>query len=473
MKYNIPKQLMFFRFKEFKKYNKVILTNIVWDYLVVWKRQFNKIIKWEFSKSLQTKLEKAGFWKNDENFKNVISAYRNKHRYLTWWPTLHILVITKWCNLNCIYCHSKATWKNVDKYHMSKEVADKYLDIIFTSPADFLTIEFQGGEPTLNWEIIEYVVKKAKKIAKEKNKKIKFIMTTNLYFIDEKQINFMFENQFSINTSVDGVSNIHNINRPSFPNWESFKKIEKNIALIQSFEKKYNKKLLTWWIAVITKHNLKEPEKLAQQYKKLNLWFVLVKYLDGLGRSEITKDFIWYTAEEFINFYKKHLEELKKINLWWYKLVDGYMNIFLQKIIWKKNPNYVDLQNPCWASIGQVAYNYDGNIFTCDEWRTLDDDLFKVGDYKKINNVKQIVQNETTALVCNCSCLESNVCDMCAYQPYCGVCPVHNYINHGEIMLDIRHTFRHKFNVFIQDFVFEKIITNDKQWLKIFREWIR
>jgi hypothetical protein len=43
---------------------------------------------------------------------------------------------------------------------------------------------------------------------------------------------------------------------------------------------------------VITKYNLEKPEAIAQQYKKLNLHFMLVKYLDGLGKSEITKQFI-------------------------------------------------------------------------------------------------------------------------------------------------------------------------------------
>lgn len=473
MKYTIPQQLLFFRFKEFKKYNKVLLTNIVWDHLILEKEEFNKVVKWDFSDNLQDKLEKAGFWKNDETIKNTISAYRNKHKYLSWWPTLHILVVTQWCNLNCIYCHSKTTWKDIHKYVLTKEIADKYLDIIFSSPADFLTIEFQWWEPTVAWDMIKYIVKNAQKLAKEKNKKIKFTTTTNLYEITEEQINFMFENDFSINTSVDWVSNIHNETRPAFPNGKSFEKIEKNIKLIQNFEKKYNKKLLSWWIAVITKYNLKNPELLAQQYKNLDLNFVLVKYLDWLGRSEVTKEFIWYTAEEFVNFYKKHLEEVKKINLEGYKLIDGFVHIFIKKILAKENPNYVDLQNPCGASIGQVAYNWNWEIYTCDEWRTLDTDIFKVWDYKNTNNIKEIIQNETTASVCNCSCLESNVCDMCVYQPYCWICPVHNYINHGEIFVDIRKTFRHKFNSFIQDFVFEKIITEDKQWLKIFENWLK
>lgn len=473
MKYNIPSQLLFFRFKEFPKYKKVILTNIVWDYMIVGKTQFNKIIKWNFSKNLQKKLEKNWFWKNNENIKNSISAYRNKNSYLTWGPTLHIIVITKWCNLNCIYCHSKAVWSDIDKYHLNQEIANKYLDIIFTSISNSLTIEFQWWEPTTNWGTIEYIVKKANKLSKEKNKKIQYTMTTNCYNLTESQIHFMFENNFKINTSVDGVSNIHNINRPSFPNGKSFSKIEENIKIIKKLEKKYNKTLLTWWIAVITKHNLKNPEWLAQQYQNLNLWYVLVKYLDGLWRSEITKDFIGYTAEEFITFYKKHLEEIKNINLNWYKLIDGFVHIFIQKILGKQNPWYVDLQNPCWASIWQVDYDWNGDIYTCDEWRTVWNDIFKVWDWKNINNIKEIVQNETTAGMSNCSCLESNVCDMCVYQPYCGVCPVHNYINHGEIMLDIRDTFRHKFNVFIQDFVFEKIILDDKEWLKVFKTWLK
>jgi sulfatase maturation enzyme AslB (radical SAM superfamily) len=70
-------------------------------------------------------------------------------------------------------------------------------------------------------------------------------MTTNLYNITEKQIIFMLENNFSINTSIDSAAEIHNKNRPAFPTGTSFDKIEKNISLIKKLEKKYNKNLLT------------------------------------------------------------------------------------------------------------------------------------------------------------------------------------------------------------------------------------
>lgn len=467
----LNKNLLFFRFKKWEKYNKVLLTNIVWDYLILDSEEFNNIINDKINKNLKEKLIKYWFWKTDETIKKLTQVYRNKHQYLFWWPTLHIIAVTKWCNLNCIYCHSKAIWTQIEKYHLKKEIAKKYLKIIFTSPSPVITIEFQWGETTLARDIVTFIVNEAKKYIKHTNKKVIFGLTTNVYEIKEEQIKFMLENNFKINISLDWPEILHNSNRPSFPNQPSYKKIINNIKLIQKFEKKYKKKLISGGICVITKKSLNYYQEIPNLYKNLWIQHILVKYLDGLGRSNQNLK-ISYNIDSFINFYKKYLEEIKKINLNWYKLVDWYTNIFVKKILGKQNPNFVDLQNPCGASISQIAYDRDGQIYTCDEWRTIENWLFKIGNRKSINSIKDIIQNESTSIMCNCSLLESNICDRCVYQPYCWICPVHNYINFWELFVDVRKTPRHKFNQFIQDFIFEKIITKDKDWLEIFNSWL-
>lgn len=468
----INNNLLFFRFKRWPKYWKVVLTNIVGDRLILSEKDFSNILENKITPSLKNKLIKYGFRRNKETIKKLINAYRNKHKYLFRWPTLHIIVVTKWCNLNCIYCHSKATGLNIEKYHLKKEIAEKYLKIIFSSPSPYLTIEFQWWEPTLAREIIEFIVKKTKEYITKTNKKISFLMTTNGYDLSDSQIKFMLENNFKINISIDWPEELHNKNRPAFPTQPSFEKIVKNIKKIKSFERQFWKKLITWWIAVITEYSLDYYNEIPQIYKNLEINHILTKYIDWLWRSQENKQ-IQYTIEEFIKFYENYLKKIKEINLEGFKLVDWYTNLFVQKIIWKTNPNFVDLQNPCWAAIWQVAYNRDGNIYTCDEWRTIENDLFKLWDRQNINSIKDIVQNENTAIMCNCSLLESNICDRCIYQPYCGICPVHNYINFWELFVDIRKTPRHKFNQFIQDFIFEQIITKNKQWLNIFNNWLK
>lgn len=467
----INENLLFFRYKKWDKYKKVVLTNIVGDFLILSFEEFDNLVNNKIDDKLKEKLITNWFWKTEEVIKNLINTYRNKHKYLFFWPTLHIIAVTKWCNLNCIYCHSKATWINIDKYILKKEIAEKYLKIIFSSPSPYLTIEFQWWEPTTARDIVEFIVKKAKDLAKNTNKKIRFLMTTNAYEITKDQIKFMLENNFSINISLDWPEELHNFNRPAFPNKPSFKKVINNIKLIKQLEKDHWKILITGGISVITKKSLDYYEQIPYLYKDLWINHILVKYLDGLGRSNKNLN-ISYTIEEFIQFYKNYLETVKEINVNWFKLIDGYTHIFIKKILWKSNPNFVDLQNPCWASIWQVAYDWDGQIYTCDEWRTIENWLFKLWDWKTINSIKDIIQNETTSIMCNCSLLESNICDRCVYQPYCGICPIHNYINFWKIFVDIRKTPRHKFNKFLQDFIFEKIITDNKTWLKIFHSWL-
>jgi hypothetical protein len=62
-------------------------------------------------------------------------------------------------------------------------------------------------------------------------------------------------------------------------------------------------------------------------------------------------------------------------------------NIYLAKIFRPKDPNFMDNRSPCGACIGQVAYNYDGKIYSCDEGRMLGrmgDDNFMMAELQEI-----------------------------------------------------------------------------------------
>ena len=74
---------------------------------------------------------------------------------------------------------------------MSEEVAEKSLDLVFKSPSKFLKIEFQGGEPLLNFELIKKIVFSATKRADQANKNITFVIATNLALIDDTILSFV------------------------------------------------------------------------------------------------------------------------------------------------------------------------------------------------------------------------------------------------------------------------------------------
>ena len=86
---------------------------------------------------------------------------RRKRRFLDYGPNLHMLVVTLRCNETCVYCH--ASRANMDAVHtdMTPEIAEKAVDLALRSTSPFITIEFQGGEPLVNYPVVREVVEYA------------------------------------------------------------------------------------------------------------------------------------------------------------------------------------------------------------------------------------------------------------------------------------------------------------------------
>ena len=132
----------------------------------------------------------------------------------------------------------------------------------------------------------------------------------------------------------------------------------------------------------------------------------------------------------------------------------------LRKINSEFDPNYLELRSPCGAAIGQIAYNYNGDIYTCDEARMIEDDLFLLGSVLD-DEYKDVVTCDKACAVINASINDQYICNNCAYKPYCGICPVCNYAEQGSVIGKITQTSRCR--IFMEQFdwvIKEKFINN-------------
>src|SRR5262245_27136704 len=91
-------------------------------------------------------------------FELLATKYRTKKSFLAGFTKLHIFVVTLRCEHSCHYCQVSRVSADRSKYDMSEETADRALDCIFRTSADDIKIEFQGGEPLLNFPLLQYVV---------------------------------------------------------------------------------------------------------------------------------------------------------------------------------------------------------------------------------------------------------------------------------------------------------------------------
>jgi sulfatase maturation enzyme AslB (radical SAM superfamily) len=134
---------------------------------------------------------------------------------------LHILVVTLRCEHTCRYCQvsRQSAAKNV--FDMTEETARRALELAFRSPSPQLKIEFQGGEPLLNFPLVRWITAEANRMNKEHGKDLAFVIATNLALLDEEILDFCAQEQVHISTSLDGPQDLHNGNRrrPGQDSW--------------------------------------------------------------------------------------------------------------------------------------------------------------------------------------------------------------------------------------------------------------
>lgn len=131
------------------------------------------------------------------------------------------------CNLNCSYCFASQGKYHGDRAVMSFEVGKRALDFLVENSGTRrnLEVDFFGGEPLMNFEVVKQLVDYARSIEKEKNKNFRFTLTTNGVLIDDDVIEFANKECANVVLSLDGRKEIHDKFRVDYNGKGSFDKI--------------------------------------------------------------------------------------------------------------------------------------------------------------------------------------------------------------------------------------------------------
>lgn len=416
-------------------------------------------------------LYEKGFIKRDlSKVDELTHRFACKNSSILGGPGLHIIVTTLRCNYNCVYCQASSENMDAKGFDMDKETARKVVDRIFETTSNNITIEFQGGEPMVNWEVIKFIVDYGRKKEEESDKKVNFSLVTNFSLMTQERFDFLLEKGVIPCTSLDGPKELHNKNRP-YADGDSYKKA---IEWIKKYKKVRNEakedRPRINALVTISRESLKYPKEIVDEYLNLDLFGIHLRPLSYLGYSAgEAKNQIGYTADEFIDFWKKAIDYIIEINKEGKTFFERSVRLRLYKILTSRDPGYTDLSSPCGAVLGQVLYNYNGDLYTCDEGRMIEDDSFKIGHVDNVS-YEEMVNGETTKMMLSASTLENQSCDLCPYKPYCGVCPVKNYAHHGSLFPNMKETDWCKLNTKMFDYIFEKL--KDEEVREIFESWV-
>ena len=119
-------------------------------------------IKSELYKSLV-----ANFFISERTIPSLLDIYAErlaeKKRFMDDGTALHIFVLTLRCNQNCVYCQASSQDEHCAHKSMSRETMRHSIDLMFHSRSKWLTMEFQGGEPSLEAGLLRYGIEETER----------------------------------------------------------------------------------------------------------------------------------------------------------------------------------------------------------------------------------------------------------------------------------------------------------------------
>ena len=115
------------------------------------------------------------------------------------------------CNLNCDYCFASQGKYQGDRALMSFEVGKRALDFLFENSGTRVNLEvdFFGGEPLMNWDVVKQLVEYGRSREQECHKRFRFTLTTNGVLIDDDVIDFCNKEMHNVVLSLDGRKEVH------------------------------------------------------------------------------------------------------------------------------------------------------------------------------------------------------------------------------------------------------------------------
>lgn len=450
---------------------KELLINDLGDFLLVPRGSVERIVNREIDTDGDLYKDLlASFFISEQPLPRLIDTMAvrlaTRKAFLDHFTALHIFVLTLRCNQNCIYCQASSKENHCSGYDMDETNLFRAIDLMFCSPSPALTMEFQGGEPTLVPDLIRKAIEYAETRNQEQKRHMTYVICTNCVNLTDDLLNICKQYDVVISTSLDGPQFLHDRNRGKTDSYNRvITGIEKARAVLGE---NHVSALMT-----TSEYSLNFPTEIIDAYRGNGFHSIFIRALNPYGLASCNADWTMY-YKKFIAFYKQALEYIIEINKTGEVFVEEFATLILRKILTPFPIGFVDLQSPSGIVNGVAVYNYDGYVYASDESRMLaesQDYTFRLGHvtdkYEDLfygRKVQQISRIWATEYIAGCA--------DCAFQSICGADPVRNYSTQGD-MYGFRpgsmFCYKHKM---IIEYLFQLLTERTEEVLPIFKSWI-
>ena len=369
---------------------------------------------------------------NTASLQLLAMRMRSRMQFLRAPTALHMFVVSLRCEHSCPYCQVSRQSTDTQRFDMSEEVAERALAIALQSPPDHIKIEFQGGEPLLNFPLIKKIVAAAKRDAPKVGKTVGFVFATNLALLNDEVLDFCDEHEILISTSLDGPRDLHNKNRPR-PGNNSYELAVDGIRRAQKRLGKENVGALM----TPTETSLGRVEDIIDEYLALDLDGIFLRALSPYGFAIKTKQIRKYDGDQWLDFYYRGLRYILDLNKQGKHFVEFYTALILRRMLTDEPIGYVDLRSPAGIGLGALVYNYDGRVFASDEGRMLaemGDNSFVLGDVHTHNYRSLVLAPNLVEGIASSLSQVAPECSSCVFEPICGADPVYHHATQGDFV---------------------------------------
>lgn len=467
----------FFRYREIAG-GKVVISNFEGNHLLLDEDEFIRFARGEVDQAseLHQRLSEHNFLRASYDVRAAAERLARRKQFLNSGPILHIMVVTLRCNETCVYCHASRANMDQVQTDMDRDTAEQAVDLILQTTSPYVTIEFQGGEPLVNFPVVQHIIEYARDRNRDRGKQLEFTMVSNLSLLDDEKLAYLLENKVQICTSIDGPEAVHDAQR-KLPTQSAYQQTAYWMKRINEayVERGLDPSLYhVEALLTTTRATLSRWREVVDTYVALGCRAMFLRPLDPFGFADRTRHRVEYPRSDFMTFYRQAVDYMLELNLRGVEILERYAAIFLTKILRGEDPNFLDLRSPAGAGLGALAFDHDGSIYTCDEGRMLGamgDRTFQLGHVSNAS-YRGITGHETVRALAIATNLDGQPdCVNCAYNPYCGTNAAYNYKSQGSIFGRMRDNRVCEVHKGIQDYLFEKLASGDPEVVRIFERW--
>lgn len=358
-------------------------------------------------------LEDSGQLFAQDTYKDMVVDFKNRKTVVK----ALCLHIAHDCNLACKYCFAQEGEYHGRRALMSLEVGKRALDFLIENSGNRknLEVDFFGGEPLMNWEVVKELVRYGRSKEKEYNKNFRFTLTTNGVLLNDEVMEFVNKEMSNVVLSLDGRKEINDMMRP-FRNGKGSYDL-----IVPKFRKLAESRNQTNYYVrgTFTRNNLDFSND-------------VIEYAD-LGFKQMSMEPVVASPEEDYALREEDipaiLKEYDKLALEYIKRKkegNGF-NFFHFMIDLQQGPCVLKRMAGCGSGTEYLAVTPWGDLYPCHQF--VGQEEFLLGNvFEGIKNTK--IRDEFK--LCNVYAKEK--CSSCFAKFYCsGGCAANSYQFHGNI----------------------------------------